>query len=255
MLDGFLDSFARLQEWRNLLDIALVAVVFYGLLRLFRGTQAVQLVRGMLVIALFIIIIWQTNLTAFNWLLGRSTQVLLFALPVIFQPELRRALERVGRSAPLLMRRADNTSTQLLVNEIVKATSQLSQNRHGALIVFESSTGLREYIAQGVALDAVVSSELLATIFAPTTALHDGAVIIRADRVAAAACILPLTQRTLHDSQMGTRHRAAIGLTEQVDALTVVVSEETGTISVARSGRILRLDADKLRPILTEFYS
>lgn len=255
MLDGFLDSLARLQEWRNLLDIALVAVVFYGLLRLFRGTQAVQLVRGMLVIALFIIIIWQTNLTAFNWLLSRSTQVLLFALPVIFQPELRRALERVGRSAPLLMRRVDNTSTQLLVNEIVKAAEQLSQRRHGALIVFESSTGLREYIAQGVAIDAEISSELLSTIFAPTTALHDGAVIIRADRVAAAACILPLTQRTLHDSQMGTRHRAAIGLTEQVDALTVVVSEETGTISVARSGRILRLDADRLRPILTEFYS
>jgi len=255
MLNGFLDSLARLQEWRNLLDIALVAVVFYGLLRLFRGTQAVQLVRGMLVIALFIVIIWQTNLTAFNWLLSRSTQVLLFALPVIFQPELRRALERVGRSAPLLMRRVDNTSTQLLVNEIVKTAEQLSQKRHGALIVFESSTGLREYIAQGVSVDASVSSELLSTIFTPTTALHDGAVIIRGDRLAAAACILPLTQRVLHDTQMGTRHRAAIGLTEQVDALTVVVSEETGTISVARGGRILRLDADRLRPILTEFYS
>lgn len=255
MLDGFLDSLARLKEWQNLLDIALVAVVFYGLLRLFRGTQAVQLVRGILVIALFIVIIWQTDLTAFNWLLRNSTPALLFALPVIFQPELRRALERVGRSAPMLVRRVDNTSTQRLVNEVVQATEQLAQKKHGALIVFESSTGLREYITKGVPLDAVLTSELLLTIFMPTSALHDGAVIMSGDRLAAAGCILPLSERELVDSQLGTRHRAAIGLTEQVDALVIVVSEETGTISVARSGRILRLDADRLRPILTEFYS
>lgn len=255
MLTDFLDSLARLQEWRNLLDIALVAVVFYGLLRLFRGTQAVQLVRGILVIALFIIIILQADLTAFSWLLSNSTQVLLFALPVIFQPELRRALERVGRSAPLLVRRADNADTQRLVNEIVRSAEQLSQRKHGALIVFESSTGLREYINQGTALDAVLSEELLLTIFMPASALHDGAVIVSGERLAAAGCILPLTQRDMGDSQLGTRHRAAIGLSEQVDALIVVVSEETGTISVARSGRIVRAEPDRLRSVLTEFYS
>lgn len=255
MLTYILDSLARLPEWQNLLDIALVALIFYGLLRLFRGTQAVQLVRGILVIALFIIIILQANLTAISLLLQNSTQVLLFALPVIFQPELRRALERVGRSAPLLMRRVDNADTQRLVNAIVLATEQLSQRKHGALIVFESSTGLREYIGQGTPLDAVLTVELLLTVFMPSSALHDGAVIVSGERLAAAGCILPLTQRQMADSQLGTRHRAAIGLSEQVDALIVVVSEETGTISVARTGRMVRVEPDRLRPILTEFYS
>ena len=250
-----LRSLSRLQDWRNMLDFALVAIIFYGVLRLFRGTQAVQLVRGILVIALLILAVNQTlQLTAFSWLLSNSTTVVLVALPVIFQPELRRALERVGRTAPLLMRRADNTDAQRLVNEVVKAVEQLSKRRHGALIVFESTTGLGEYISQGILLNADITSELLLTIFAPNTALHDGAVIISNNRIAAAGCILPLTQRTLSDTQMGTRHRAAIGLSEAVDALTIVVSEETGTISAARSGRIVRVDTDLLRSVLSEFY-
>lgn len=255
-MEDTLASLSRLQEWRNILDIGIVAIIIYGVLRLFRGTQAVQLIRGILVIALAIVIVNQTvRLTAFDWLLRNSTTAILVAIPVIFQPELRRALERVGRSAPLLMRRNDNTNTQRLVNEVVQAAEELSKRRHGALIVFESTTGLGEIIAQGVQLDAMLTSELLLTVFAPNTALHDGAVIIRGDRVAAAGCILPLTQRELADSQMGTRHRAAIGLTEQVDSLVLVVSEETGTISAARSGRILRLEPTRLRPLLSDFYS
>lgn len=251
-MSEILASLNRLQDWRNLLDIGLVAIIFYGVLRLFRGTQAVQLIRGILVISLIIAIIAQTpQLTAFNWLLRNSTNVILVALPVIFAPELRRALERVGRSAPLLIRRPDSANTQLLVNEVVRAVEQLSSNRHGALLVFENSTGLGEYIDQGVRLDAALSSELLLTIFAPNTALHDGAVIIRNDRIAAASCILPLTQQVLSDSQMGTRHRAAIGLTEQLDAFVVVVSEETGAVSAASNGRILRMEPDRLRPLLT----
>lgn len=250
-----LRSLSRLQDWRNMLDFALVAIIFYGVLRLFRGTQAVQLVRGILVIALLILAVDQTfQLTAFSWLLSNSTTVVLVALPVIFQPELRRALERVGRTAPLLVRRTDNTDAQRLVNEVVKAVEQLSKRRHGALIVFESTTGLGEYISQGILLNAELTSELLLTIFAPNTALHDGAVIVSNNRVAAAGCILPLTQRTLSDTQMGTRHRAAIGLSEAVDALIIVVSEETGTISAARSGRIVRVDTDLLRSVLSEFY-
>ncbi|MEM7125273.1 MAG: diadenylate cyclase CdaA [Chloroflexota bacterium] len=246
-------SLGRLQDWRNLLDIALVAAIFYVVLRLFRGTQAVQLIRGILVISLIIAVIAQTpQLTAFNWLVQNSTSVILVAIPVIFAPELRRALERVGRSAPLLIRRTDDANTQRLVNEVVKAVEQLAIKRHGALLVFENSTGLGDYIDQGIRLDAELSSELLLTIFVPSTALHDGAVIIRGSRVAAAGCILPLTQQKINDSQMGTRHRAAIGLTEQVDAFIIVVSEETGNISAASNGRILRMEPDRLRPLLSK---
>lgn len=252
-MSELLASLSRLQDWRNLLDIGLVAIIFYGVLRLFRGTQAVQLIRGILVISLIIAVIAQTpQLTAFNWLLRNSTSVILVALPVIFAPELRRALERVGRSAPLLIRRPDSTNTQLLVNEVVKAVEALSASRHGALLVFENSTGLGEYIDQGVRLDAELSSELLLTIFAPNTALHDGAVIVSGDRIIAASCILPLTRQSVTDSQMGTRHRAAIGLTEQLDAFVIVVSEESGAISAASNGRILKMEPDRLRPLLTK---
>jgi diadenylate cyclase len=248
-------SLSRLQDWRNLVDVALVSVIFYVLLQLFRGTQAVQLLRGILVIALIAAVINQVvQLTAFKWLLANSAAVVLVAIPVIFQPELRRALERVGRTAPLFMRRSDDAVSQRVINEVIIAVEQMSERRTGALIVFEGTTGLGEFISRGVPLDAEVTSELLTTIFFPNTALHDGAVIISLERIAAAGCVLPLTQRDLSDSQLGTRHRAAIGVTEQADALSVVVSEETGNISVARNGRILRLDSGRLRTLLSDFY-
>ncbi len=254
MMD-FLNSFPRLLDWQSLVDIALVALIFYGLLRLFRGTQAIQLMRGILVIALVIAVISQsTSLIAFNWLLRNSAQVVLVAIPVIFQPELRRALERVGRTAPWLMRRTESAVNQSLINEVVRAVEELAARRHGALIIFEGSTGLAEAIESGVPVNGEVSSELLMTIFFPNTALHDGAVIIQGDRVVAASCVLPLTERPLADSSLGTRHRAAIGITEQSDAMSVVVSEETGNISVARNGRILRLDSGRLRKLLDDFY-
>ncbi len=255
MTSDILASLSRATSLTNLVDIALVSLIFYGLLRLFRGTQAVQLLRGIVVIALVVAILSQNvQLTAFNWLLRSSTSLLLVAIPVIFQPELRRALERVGRSAPFLLRRNDNTTTQNLINLVVKAVEQLAQKRHGALIVFEGSTGLGEIIDNGVPLHAEVTTELLMTIFFPNTALHDGAVIIRQNQVVAASCVLPLTQRELSDHQMGTRHRAAIGVTEQTDALSLVVSEETGHVSVARNGRILRMESNIVRTILSDFY-
>lgn len=254
-MTDILVSLGRLQDWRNLLDIALVSLLFYGLLLLFRGTQAVQLVRGILVLGLATVVVNQVvQLTAFRWLLTNTAAVFLIAIPVIFQPELRRALERVGRTAPLLVRRNDNATSQRTISEVVKAVEQMADRKTGALIVFEGATGLGEYIDRGMAVDAEVSSELLTTIFFPNTALHDGAVIITGDRVAAASCVLPLTQREMADSQMGTRHRAAIGVTEQADALSVVVSEETGNISVARNGRILRIDPGRLRTLLSDFY-
>ena len=254
MTDFFI-YLSRLRDWRNILDVALVSMIFYGLLLLFRGTQAVQLVRGILVIVLATAVVNQTvQLTAFTWLISNSAAVVLVAIPVIFQPELRRALERVGRTAPLLVRRTDNAVTQRVINEVIKAVEQMSERHIGALIVFEGATGLAEFIDRGVAVDAEVSSELLTTIFFPNTALHDGAVIVSRDRIAAASCVLPLTQRELADTQMGTRHRAAIGVTEQADALSVVVSEETGNISVARNGRILRIESGRLRTLLSDFY-
>jgi diadenylate cyclase len=251
-----LASLSRLQDPQHLLDILLVSILIYLVLRIFRGTQAIQLLRGMLVVAIVLLILASlVELTAFNWLLRVSLPVFLFAIPVIFQPELRRALERVGRTAPLSMRRTESASKQRVVTEVVRAVEDMAERKHGALIVFEGSTGLADAVERGVPLNAVLSTELLTTIFYPNTSLHDGAVIIRGDTVAAASCVLPLTQRELSDSQLGTRHRAAIGITEQSDAMTVVVSEETGSISVARNGRILRLDSNRLRKLLSDFYN
>jgi diadenylate cyclase len=255
MTTDILASLNRITNLTNLIDVALVSLVFYGLLRLFRGTQAVQLLRGILVIALAVTVMSQAvQLTAFNWLLRNSTPFILIAIPVIFQPELRRALERVGRSTPFLTRRGENTSTQTLVNQVVKGVEQLAQRRHGALIVFEGATGLSDISDAGIQLNAEVTAELLTTIFFPNTALHDGAIVVRDERLIAAGCVLPLTQRTLTDHQMGTRHRAAIGVTEQTDALSIVVSEETGNISIARNGRILRTELNLVRTILSDFY-
>jgi diadenylate cyclase len=255
-MNDLLPVLSRLFNWQSLVDLALVALFFYVLLRLFRGTQAVQLLRGILVIALVVAVISRTvQLTAFSWLLRNSSLAVLVAIPVIFQPELRRALEKVGRGMPFLNRRVEGASTQQMINEIVKACEQLADNRFGALIVLEGATGLGEYIDRGVPISGEITAELLTTIFFPKTALHDGAVIVRDGRIAAAACVLPLTHRELLDPLLGTRHRAAIGVTEQSDALSIAVSEETGAISFARNGRITRrLDNNRLRRVLTEFY-
>jgi diadenylate cyclase len=251
-----LASFSRLLDWRSILDVALVALVIYTALRLFRGTQAVQLRRGVLIIAVVVALLsFVADLPAFNWLLRNSVPMVLVAIPVIFQPELRRALERLGRSSPLLTRRGESTGAQSNINEVIRAVDWLAERRTGALLVFHGITGLGDVIERGVRIDGELSFELLVTIFFPNTALHDGAVIVSGDRIVAASCVLPLTDRELSDSQLGTRHRAAIGVSEQSDALVVVVSEETGRISVARNGRIIKLDANKLRSVLSDFYS
>jgi diadenylate cyclase len=241
--------------WSSVVDILLVALIFYGLFRLFQGTQAVALLRGILVIALLFLLA-ASRFTAFGWLMRNAAPIILVAIPVIFQPELRRALERLGRSAPFLTGRSSReAAAQEAIHEIVLAVETLSRERTGALLVMEGDTGLEEFIESGERLDAGVSARLLMTVFFPGTTLHDGAVIIRGDRIVAAACVLPLTHRDLADSSLGTRHRAAVGITEQNDALAIVVSEETGIISVARGGRIARrLDAQRLRTILQAFH-
>jgi len=195
----------------------------------------------------------QLKLPAFSWLIRNSLPAVLIAIPVIFQPELRRALERLGRTAPFLIRPREERAA-LLVNEICQAVLTLSERRHGAIIVLEGETGLQDYVETGVIVDGQVTAQLLLSIFYPGTALHDGAVIVRGGRVVAAACLLPLTERPLGGG-LGTRHLAAVGITEQSDALAIVVSEETGIISVARRGGIARrLDEKRLRRVLEAFY-
>lgn len=235
----------------DVLDILLVTLVFYALLRLIHGTQAVQLVRGILIFMLLAISIANIlQLTAFTWLVRGATSALLVAIPVIFQPEIRRALERLGRTSTILGRPGEEEASQV-IDEICAAAEYLSQHRLGALIVLEHETGLQEFIDTGIILDSRVTRDILIAIFYPYTALHDGAAIIRGNRLVAAGCVLPLTENPSLDRRFGTRHRAAIGLSEQTDAIVVVVSEESGTISVAHDGRIVqRLDRTRLRNIL-----
>ncbi len=245
------------RSWQNILDVLLVALVFFLILQLVRGTRAATLLRG---IGIMLVLVWSLsfllNLQAFSWLLSRTLTALAVALPVIFQEELRRWLDRLGRVLPLPGElRTLQVGQNPLIEEISDAVRYLSRRRHGALIVLERETGLQEYIESGVALDALVSSELLQTTFFPNTALHDGAAIIRGARLIAGACTLPISSaRHLPDRQMGLRHRAALGITEISDAIAVVVSEETGRIAVVVGGRFIRnIDAERLAMILAEY--
>lgn len=242
-------------SFTDAIDILLVTVVFYGVLRLFAGTQGVQLLRGVLVLVLIGVLASSfTGLVAFSWLIRNSGLAVLVAIPVIFQPELRRLLERLGRTG-FLFRPIRPTGASRLISEVVGACTNMSQLRYGAIIILEGQTGLQEVIETGVAIHAHVSQELLLTVFYPGTALHDGAVIIQNELLAAAGCVLPLTARSLPDTSMGTRHRAGIGISEVSDALALIVSEENGTISAARNGRLVRrLDDRRLRRILEEFF-
>lgn len=244
-------------NWLNVLDLLLVALVFFLILQWVRGTRAATLLRG---IGVVLILVWSLssllNLQAFSWLLSRTLTALAVALPVIFQEELRRWLDRVGRALTLPSGEEASPEEQAaLITEISDAARYLSRRRHGALIVLERETGLQEYVESGITLEALVSSELLQTTFFPNTALHDGAVIVRGDRVVAAACTLPISSaRQLPDSQMGLRHRAALGISEISDAVAVVISEETGRISVVVGGRFIRgIDAERLAMILGEY--
>ncbi len=246
-------SLSRLQDWRNLVDIALVSVIFDVLLQLFRGTQAVQLLRGILVIALIAAIINQmVQLTAFKWLLANSAAVVLVAIPVIFQPELRRALERVGRSAPLLMRRSDDAVSQRVINEVIIAVEQMSERRTGALIVFEGTTGLGEFISRGVPLDAEVTSELLTTVFFPNTAAAATVIIAAGTHRRQPSCVLPLTQRELSDSQLGTRHRAR--RRDRTGGCTVGCGLGGDGQHLCGPQRTSTTDSGRLRTLLSDFY-
>jgi len=243
-------------QLRDLLDVLLVTAMFWGLLYLVRGTRTVALMRGILVLVIAVVLASNFfSLTAFNWLIRNTLPALLVAVPVIFQPELRRALERLGRGGGLIAFSSAESVSMSVSRHIARAVHSLSERRHGALIVVERETGLQEYVDTGVPIDGEVTAELLLTIFQPNTALHDGAAIIRGGRIVAAACILPLAETSRVRRGLGLRHRAAVGITEQSDALATIVSEETGIVSVARYGRLVsNLDESRLREVLRSSY-
>ncbi|MBX5435817.1 MAG: TIGR00159 family protein [Alicyclobacillaceae bacterium] len=240
-MDAWLDVIKKF-TLLNAIDIVIVAFVLYRLLLLIRGTRAVQLLKGVFVILVAYALSTFLHLRALNWLLNSLITVGIVAIPIVFQPELRRALEQVGRGGffSLSLVHSEAPGVERAVPEIVKAAQVLSKRHIGALIVVERDTGLNEYIETGTLVEGVVSSELLINTFIPNTPLHDGAVIIRGSRLVAAGCFLPLTENRDLDRQLGTRHRAAIGVTEQSDAVAVVVSEETGQISLAVDGVLSR---------------
>lgn len=229
----------------SVIDIFLVAIVIYEFLAIIRGTRAALILIGLSVIALAFYISRIGELATLNWLISRILPYAVFALVVIFAPEIRQALARLGRRLTLARSSAGEPDAY---DDIVMAANLFSQNQTGALIIIEREIGLRTYIESGVALDARLSYDLLATLFRPSAPLHDGAVIIQGDRVAAAACFLPLSMNPVLSTQLGTRHRAAIGITEETDAISIIVSEETGSISLAVAGTIERdLSVDHLR--------
>lgn len=233
----------------SIIDVLLVAFLIYQFLVLVRGTRAAPMLVGVATLGLAFYFAYLGELRTLNWLLSTMLPYVVFALIVVFQSEIRHALANLGSRISLMR---SSSSVADVYDDIVLAANLFSQNQTGALIVIEREIGLRTYIESGVALDARLSYDLLATIFRPSAPLHDGAVIVQRDRIAAAACFLPLSMNPVLSTQLGTRHRAAIGITEETDAVAVIISEETGTISVAVAGGIERdLTVERLRERLS----
>src|SRR6478609_3150155 len=239
---------------RSIIDILVVTVIIYWVLWVAQGTRATVVLRGaVILLVLAYVLASSLSLTTLNWILARMWPALFIAIPVIFQPEIRRALEQLGHTGSWLrtIPANDVAITERMVDEVVRASAQLARLRFGALIVIERETGLQDYADRGVPIDAYLTRQLLINIFYPNSPLHDAAVLVRGDRVVAASVVLPLTDNVSAEGQLGTRHRAAIGVTEDSDAVGVVVSEETGQIAVAHNGRLIRnLDQDRLRRVL-----
>ncbi len=260
-LNNILFIFQRLNAL-SLLDILLVTLIFYVILYSLRDTQAMILLRGMIILIVALVLLTTlVELPAFSWLIRSMLPALLLSIPVIFAPEIRRALERLGRAgsfSPATTRSA-NEQTRGVIHAVVEAAARLSARQHGALIVIHRQDNLDQYIETGVQMRANVSPELLLQIFYPDTPLHDGAVIISGERIVAAACVMPLSasgvlNRT-PERQMGLRHRAALGISEVSDAVSVVVSEQSGSISISHAGRMIRrIDPERLENILAAFF-
>ncbi len=245
-------------EWRDIVDIVIMSYVFYRLILIIRGTRAEQLVKGLFVLLLAMVLSDQAGFDTLHWTLRQTMTVGLIAIPIVFQPELRRALEHLGRGK-IFKSSYWSLNTQdfdNMLDELSKAIAVLVKKRIGALIVIERSTGLKDWVDTGIPVEGVVTAELLVNIFFPRSPLHDGAVVIQGNQIVAAGCYLPLTEDPNLGKELGTRHRAGIGITEQSDAVAIIVSEETGTISIAHDGVLTRyLDEKKLQLMLSELCS
>jgi len=262
-LDNVLFIFERL-NWLSVLDISLVTLIFFVVLYSLRDTQAMVLLRGVIFLTVALVLLTTlVELPAFSWLVRNALPALLLSVPVIFAPELRRALERLGRAGTvrIISSAAQQPDIDLnkVIHAIVEAAARLSARQHGALIVIKRQDTLEQYIETGVQMRADVTPELLLQIFYPDTPLHDGAVIVAEGRVVAAACVMPLSASGVlnrsPERQMGLRHRAALGVSEVSDAVSVVVSEQSGSISISHAGRMIRrIDPERLENILTAFF-
>jgi len=251
--------FERL-SWLSVIDILLVAAIFFSIFLLLRGTQAMVVLRGAILLIILVGTLTSLDiLPAFSWMVRTTFPALIFVIPVIFAPEIRHALERLGRAGLLKSTEQSAGPIEEMIKGIVSASARLSDKRHGALIILKRKDNLDEYILTGVRMDALVTPELLLQIFYPNTPLHDGAVIVSDLRIVAASCVLPLSASGVldrsPDRQMGLRHRASLGITEVSDSVAVVVSEETGAISIVHGGRMIRrLDSERLENILKAFF-
>ena len=241
----------------DILDVLLVAILLYKMYELLQDTRAITLVKGLVVLLVLTMVSNWLELHVIYWLMQKVVTLLFVALPIVFQPELRRTLEHLGqgrffgRSVFL-----NDEEARSIVNELDKAVMALAAHKTGALLVLERDMGLNDICASGIQIDGLITSDFLMNVFIPNTPLHDGAAVIRGKRLIAAGCLLPLTDNRSLSTELGTRHRAAIGLSEQCDALIVVVSEETGTISVAENGKIRRhLDSDTLKAYLRPIFA
>jgi len=238
----------------EVVDIAVVAIVLYQLLRLLRGTQGIQILVGLVLLAVVGVVATQLNLVLLSWLFRNATFFIVIAVIVMFQPELRRALDQLGRFGQIgrPLSRFNARQYNQAISEAIRAAERMSAKHTGALIAFEREVGLEDYAATGVRINGEISAEVLQSIFYPNSPLHDGAVIVRGNRILAAGCLLPLPEEGSVRERLGTRHRAALGLSLASDALVLVVSEETGNISVIEEGNISRnLDPDNLRRRVT----
>jgi len=237
------------------IDITVVAVFLYYILYWLRGTQAVNLLRGLILLAVIYISAKFLGLYTINWMFEKFAAVILVILIIVFQPELRRTLVQLGRGGFLSRLGLTPPASSWFIRALVRAVSQLTEDKIGAILVLTRTAGLGEYIESGTRIDAALTSELLVSIFEPRSLLHDGAVIIEGDRILAAGCLLPLSESKLLDKRLGTRHRAAVGLSELTDALVIVVSESTGTISLAENGYLTRfVTREMLEEKLFSFY-
>ena len=242
----------------DIIDILIVAVIIYELLLLTRHTRGSALLKGLFLLLVIMVVSNLLGLKSLNWVLRAILQNGALVLVILFQPELRKALERMGRSRLLTKstRRNVDEERDTVIAEIVQTVVDLSRRRVGALLVFERQTGLEDVIETGTRLNAEISAPLLENIFEPNTPLHDGAAVIRDDQVIAAACILPLAEASGVSRELGTRHRAAVGISENTDAAVIVISEETGIVSMARDGALKRpLSTDELKAFLNDYYS